>query len=168
MAKAMEKHPRRHYSSSGRGPGARYRRYRSPDQAAAGSIEPETPGAWRGSGYRSEFLGSGVQGVFGVAPGPAGTPLSPVGCPDREEHRRQAPLRTFRRRRYQARIHASGAGVPELFISMSHTPRSPGLYSTHTVGTFRPVTGLLTPPIRRVTGSASPFKCVPGMRQLIW
>jgi hypothetical protein len=41
-------------------------------------------------------------------------------------------------------------------------------YSTYTVGTVGPVTGLLTPPIRRVTGSASPFKCVPGMRQLIW
>jgi hypothetical protein len=25
---------------------------------------------------------SGVHGVFGVAPGPEGTPLSPVGCPD--------------------------------------------------------------------------------------
>jgi hypothetical protein len=71
---------------------------------------------------------SGVHGVFGVAPGPEGTPLSPVGCPDWEEHRRQDPLRTFRRQRYHravhieyARIHASGAGFPELFISASRT-----------------------------------------------
>jgi hypothetical protein len=69
----------------------------------------------------------GTHGAM-VAPGPKGTPLSPVGCPDWEEHRRQDPLRTFRRQRYHravrieyARIHASGAGFPELFISASRT-----------------------------------------------
>ncbi len=43
-----------------------------------------------------------------------------------------------------------------------------GPYSTNTVGAVGPVMGLLTPPIRSVTGSAPPFKCVPGIRQLIW
>ena len=81
---------------------------------------------------------SGVHGVFGVAPGPEGTPLSPVGCPDWEEHRRQDPLRTFRRRRYQARIHASGAGFPELFISMSHSPSSRPIHSPTHSGTASP------------------------------
>jgi len=53
---------------------------------------------------------SDVPSAFGVAP----AILSPVGSPDWEEHRRQD------RRRYQARVHASGVGFPELFIPMSH------------------------------------------------
>jgi hypothetical protein len=63
---------------------------------------------------------SGVHGVFGVAL----AILSPVGCPDWEEHRRQDPQRYHRAVRIEyARIHASGAGFPELSISMSHTLR---------------------------------------------
>ncbi len=56
-------------------------------------------------------------------------------------------------------------------IAVRYQPKRLGggrSYCTYTVGTSVPVTGLLTPPIRRVTGSASPSKCVPGMRQLIW
>jgi hypothetical protein len=66
---------------------------------------------------------SGVHGVFGVAP----AILSPVFLPVRTTHRRQDRQRYHRAVRTEyARIHASGAGFPELFISMSRTrPSAP-------------------------------------------
>ena len=72
-----------------------------------GTVTCEAPPSKGPDRHRGARLKSGVHGVFGVAPGPEGTPLSPVGCPDWEEHRRQDPLRTFRRRRYQARAFLS-------------------------------------------------------------
>jgi hypothetical protein len=61
---------------------------------------------------------SGVHGVFGVAP----AILSPVFFPVRTTHRRQEGAlwawRYYRAVRIKyARIHASGAGFPELFTS---------------------------------------------------
>ena len=57
--------------------------------------------------------------MFGVAP----AILSPVDCPDWEERRGQDRQRYHRAVRIEyARIHASGAGFPELFIFVSRTP----------------------------------------------
>jgi len=52
--------------------------------------------------------------------------LSPVFFPVRTTHRRQDRRRYYRAVRIKyARIHASGAGFPELFISMSRLTGQP-------------------------------------------